>query len=94
MRLLAALGIIFASSVAVSGEVGTQYPNDVESSNSALTLSLAENGAGSSWAIEPVSFQATSHQTAKLNKQIEQMNLDLTAKINASLADKIDTLLN
>jgi len=87
MKLFAVLGLLVASSAVVASEVGTQYPNGVEQTN--MTLALAEKGAGSSWTIEPVAFEATSHQTAKLNDSIDKMNQNIAERLQAEISKKL-----
>jgi 2C-methyl-D-erythritol 2,4-cyclodiphosphate synthase len=84
MKLFAALGLVLASSAVVASEVGTKYPNGVEQPQN-MVLALAEKGAGSSWTIEPVAFEATAHQTAKLNDSIEKMNQDIAKQLQADI---------
>lgn len=87
MKLFAALGLVLASSAVVADEVGTKYPNSVEQPN--MVLALAEKGAGSSWTIEPVAFEATAHQTAKLNDSINKMNQDIADQLHADISEKL-----
>jgi hypothetical protein len=93
MKLAVALSLAFVASSALASEVGAPYPQSVVESDSNLTLALAEQGAGTSWAVEPIEFKATAHQTAKLNKRMESMNAEVSAKLDALIADKLQRSL-
>lgn len=92
MKLAAIVLALFATSTLAS-EVGAPYPQSVEKSEVKLTLALAEQGAGTSWTVEPIEFEATAHQTAKLNKRIESMNAEVSSKLNALIADELEQSL-
>lgn len=94
MKLLAALGLALAASSVLASEVGAPYPQSVEKSDSDLTLALAEQGAGTSWAVEPIKFEATAHQTAKLSQRIDSMNAEVSEKLNAVIANKLEQSLS
>lgn len=88
MKLFATLGALLVVPVAMAGEVGAQYPASVESSTT-MTLAMAENGAGSSWAVDTKDYKATAHQTAQLNANVTKMNADLSEKLSAQIAEKV-----
>jgi hypothetical protein len=90
MKLAVALGLALFASSALASEVGAPYPQSAVKSDSKLTLALAEQGAGTSWTVEPIEFKATAHQTAKLNKRIESMNAEVSAKLDALIASKLE----
>ncbi len=89
MKLLAVLSLALCASSVLASEVGAPYPQSADKSDSKLTLALAEQGAGTSWAVEPIEFKATAHQTAKLNKRIESMNAEVSVKLDALIANKL-----
>ena len=94
MKFLLVLGAVFVAQGVLANEVGTQDPKGEEKAKAALELALAEKGAGTSWTDEPLEFKATTHQTAKLGKHVEQMNQEVTDSLEALIARKIERALN
>jgi len=90
MKLASVIVLAALSAGALASEVGTPYPQSAEKSDANLTLALAEQGAGTSWAVEPIEFNATAHQTAKLEKRIEAMNSEVSAKLDALISEKLE----
>ena len=92
MKFLYVLGAVFVAQGVLANEVGTQNPKSVNTTE-AVELALAEKGAGTSWTEEPLKFQATSHQTAKLNDRVEQMNQEVTQSLDELIAQKLEKAL-
>ena len=90
MKYLAVLTVLFATAGAFASEVGTQNPQSVEVAEGSVTLALAEKGAGNSWTDEPIKFNATAHQTAKLNERIDTMNAQVSNDLDALIASKLE----
>lgn len=94
MKFLVVLGAVFVAQGALANEVGTHNPKSVETPETTLELALAENGAGTSWADKPLEFQATTHQTAKLNQTVDAMNAEVTKSLDELIAEKLEKALN
>jgi|GEM_PF-2907798 len=94
MKFLITLGAVFVAQGVLANEVGTQNPQSVERAKPAIELALADKGAGLSWKEEPLVFEATAHQTAKLNKTVEQMNQDISDSLDAIIAEKLAKALS
>ncbi|WP_096086687.1 hypothetical protein [Agaribacterium haliotis] len=92
MKLLAVLSVLFAANSVLAGEVGTPNPSS-EVKAEKVELALADKGAGTSWSVEPLKFQATAHQTAELNKRVDQMNAEISANLDALIAEKVEASL-
>ncbi len=86
-------GVLFAVDSAVASEVGTQKPSNVETTEKAVELALTEKGASTTWTVEPIQFEATSHQTSELNARVEKMNAKISKELDAVIAEKLEQSL-
>lgn len=93
MKYLALLGAVFVAQGVLANEVGTQNPKSVEKATQ-VELALAEEGAGTRWTEKPLEFQATTHQTAKLNARVEEMNQEVSDSLEMLIAEKIEAALS
>lgn len=94
MKFLAVLGAVFIAQSAFANEVGTHNPKIEATANTTVKLALAEKGAVSDWTEEPLTFQATSHQTAKLNDRVERMNEEVSLSLDELIAQKLEQALS
>ena len=92
MRTLAVIAVLFAAEGALASEVGTQTPSNVETAP-AVELALTEKGASTNWSLEPIQFNATSHQTAELNARVAKFNAEVSASLDAVIAETIELSL-
>jgi hypothetical protein len=90
MKKLAAIIALFATIGATASEVGTQNPIDVEITKNNLALATADKGAGDPWTEEPLEFMATAHQTAKLNKQLKALEMNLSIRLDDKISEKLN----
>lgn len=88
MKFLAILGAVFVAQGVLAEEVGTRNLKSAENPE-VMELALAEKGAGTSWTEEPLTFQATAHQTATLNNKVEQMNKEVSQSLEDLIAEKV-----
>ncbi len=89
MKILAIFTIALAAQGAMASEVGATNPKGAEQTGKTVELALADKGAGASWSVEPLTFQATAHQTAELNTAVEKMNAKVSTDLDARIAEKL-----
>ena len=88
MKLLATLSVLLLTQGALAGE----NPQSVEATKT-VELALVESNTNTSWSVEPIKFEATAHQTAELNKTVDQMNAKISANLDTLIAEKFEQSL-
>lgn len=93
MKLITILSLVLAANSVLANAVGIQKSDITEAANKPVTLALSENDTSNRWAVEPLKFEATAHQVAELNKEVEKAHAQMSQKLDALIAEKLEQSL-